>query len=370
MVTGSVLIITAGFGEGHNAAARNLAEALRESHPGMRVAVHDILDDAYGWMNRLARFGYTQLINRFPSAWEFLFRRIDHHESFDRGIFIFKRAARILRNTIQHLKADVVVSTFPGYAPLMKHAFGDEDRSFSFITVITDSLTINAIWHRCPSDQFLVPNEPTAKVMEEVGIPRNKIRVTGFPTPLAFTTPDPHRETPPANGIWKVLFMVNSSPKIAPDIVRALLGIENIELTVTCGRNTKLQKKLERLAQELDKPLELHGWTPQVPELIKRSHILISKAGGATVQEALAAKTPMIITQVVPGQEEGNAQLLVSSGAGEIAITPEAIAEALKQTISPASGLYRIRQNAASQLSHPAGAKDAANLIAAICMSE
>jgi processive 1,2-diacylglycerol beta-glucosyltransferase len=47
-----------------------------------------------------------------------------------------------------------------------------------------------------------------------------------------------------------------------------------------------------------------------------------AEAGGATVQEALAARTPMIITQVIPGQEEGNAMLLVENGAGEIATTP------------------------------------------------
>jgi UDP-N-acetylglucosamine:LPS N-acetylglucosamine transferase len=32
------------------------------------------------------------------------------------------------------------------------------------------------------------------------------------------------------------------------------------------------------------------------------SHLLISKAGGATVQETIAAKCPMIISQVVPGR--------------------------------------------------------------------
>ena len=39
-------------------------------------------------------------------------------------------------------------------------------------------------------------------------------------------------------------------------------------------------------------------------------HLVISKAGGATVQEAIAARCPMIVNQVIPGQEEGNARLI------------------------------------------------------------
>jgi len=41
MALKSVLVLTAAFGEGHNAAARNLAAALREA--GVEVEVHDIL---------------------------------------------------------------------------------------------------------------------------------------------------------------------------------------------------------------------------------------------------------------------------------------------------------------------------------------
>ena len=55
------------------------------------------------------------------------------------------------------------------------------------------------------------------------------------------------------------------------------------------------------------------------------SHLLISKAGGATVQETIAAKCPMIISQIVPGQEEGNARLIEETRSGAVATTAEAI---------------------------------------------
>ena len=364
MVTGSILIITAGFGEGHNAAARNLAEALRQSHPNLRVSVRDILEDSYGWINWVARFLFSLVINHAPGIWEWFYNTLDRNAGSDRGFRFFGHAGKVLRNAIQHVNADVVVSTYPGYGQLLDHAMTGRERPFAFVTVVTDSLTINAIWHRCSCEYFLVPNEPTARVMEEAGVQKESIKVTGFPTPLAFSNPIPSREILPSDGIWKVLFIVNSSPKTAPLIVRELLKIENIHLTVTCGKNADLMKNLTALGNEWQKPIELHGWTKKMPELIRRSHLLISKAGGATVQEALAAKTPMIVTQVVPGQEEGNARLLVETGAGEIATTPESIAESVRHLFASSGHLYAIRQNAASTLSHPTGAKDAAHFIA------
>jgi UDP-N-acetylglucosamine:LPS N-acetylglucosamine transferase len=47
------------------------------------------------------------------------------------------------------------------------------------------------------------------------------------------------------------------------------------------------------------------------------------------VQEAIAARTPVIISQVVPGQEEGNARLIVDNNCGCLAPDPEAILAAL-----------------------------------------
>jgi processive 1,2-diacylglycerol beta-glucosyltransferase len=366
MVTGSILIITAGFGEGHNAAARNLAEALRQSHPNLRVSVRDICEDSYGWLNNVARFVYSLVINHAPGIWRWFYNTLDRNARSDRGFRFFGRAGKVLRDAIHHVNADVVVSTYPGYGQLLDHAMGGRERPFAFVTVITDSLTVNAIWHRCSCEFFLVPNEPTARVMEEAGVHKESIKVTGFPTPLAFSNPTPSREISPSDGLWKVLFIVNSSPESALQIVRELLSIENIHLTVTCGRNEELLKNLKALGNELQRPIELHGWTKEMPELIRRSHLLISKAGGATVQEALAAKTPMIVTQVVPGQEEGNARLLLETGAGEIATTPKSIAESVRNLFASSGQLYRIRQKAASSLSHPTGAKDAAHFIAGL----
>ena len=53
-----------------------------------------------------------------------------------------------------------------------------------------------------------------------------------------------------------------------------------------------------------------------------RSQPGICKAGGAILHEALAAGCPAVIDYVVPGQEEGNAELLVTHGCGIVSRSP------------------------------------------------
>jgi hypothetical protein len=57
-----VLILTAGFGEGHNAAARNLRDALEFISDEVQVEVLDLFESSYGSMNTLARSVRLKLI--------------------------------------------------------------------------------------------------------------------------------------------------------------------------------------------------------------------------------------------------------------------------------------------------------------------
>ena len=369
MVPVSVLIVTAGFGEGHNAAARNIEEAIKEFHPEILVSVHDFFREAHPWIYPVAQWSYKTAIRRVPWAWNMFYQFLDRFPAVSSfGLGFYRRAARRMRHTILRMEAGIVVTTFPGYGPIFRRAARKLDLQLPFATVITDSISINSIWLAVPSDAYFVPNEPTAQVLERKGVPRSKIRITGFPVPLVFATPPARpREVPPADGFWKVLYIVNAEGDEALETACGLLALENLALTVACGRNENLARRMRELPTETGRPIEVLGWAPEMPHLIRRSHLLVGKAGGATVQEAMAAHTPMIITKVVPGQEEGNARLLMEHGAGFVATTPAAVAETAKKIFDAGGARYRECLKAATSLSHPAAAKDIANFVSALC---
>jgi processive 1,2-diacylglycerol beta-glucosyltransferase len=359
----SVLILTAAFGEGHNAAARNIKEAIAATDPSVAIALHDVFQEAYKVTNRLTQKAYLATINHAPLLWSGIFNLLHHTPLVEWHMGLYQAAARRLEELIRTCKPDVVISTYPGCNHLLDYVYKQMlCRPFKTITVITDSLTINAVWHRALADYFIVANEASAEVIREAGVPEKKIRVFGFPVPTIFAELSKAKADLNSQR-GKVLYMVNSRPSMAPAICRELLALPGIDLSVTVGRNTKLQETIQNLASQSETPCTVYGWTPEMPRLMAESHILIGKAGGATVQETLAARTPMIITQIVPGQEEGNARLILENHAGALAPTPETIAAAVKGAFADSGRQWTAWHEATAPLSHPSASLELANFL-------
>ncbi len=353
------MILTAGFGEGHNAAARNLREALLEADPQTNVVISDVFLEAGGRFNRMIQKGYVWVINHLPLLWQMTFALMHRWPALDHlPAILGVGAKRRLQQLLDEHKPGVVVSTFPGSNHLLDSAFGNRlKRPFKTVTIVTDSLSINGVWYRGYSDYFLLPNDATATVFMKAGVPLSRLRVSGFPVPSVFAAMKAVRPVPPSDGKWKVLYIVNSSPDIVPEVVRQLLAVDSISLAVTVGRNRELGDQLSALARDIGRPLQIHGWTREMPRLMAESHLAITKAGGATVQELLAARTPLIITQIVPGQEEGNAQLILDHRAGALATTPQEIAGTVRTAFSAHAAVWEEWLKGVHVLSRP-GATD------------
>lgn len=355
-----VLILTSAFGEGHNAAARNLAEALRALDPGRPVEVRDLFAEAYGGLYKIAQKGYFLLINRLPGVWGAFYRYLDRDKDVPRRVAVYKRASRLLARTVGTMRPAVIASTYPGYNHLLDHLHGTQNRPFRTVTVVTDSITINALWHRGHSDLYLVPNEVTAQVMEEAGVPREKLRVTGFPVPPIFAELRGRRESPGPGRPPKVLYLANPGQKNALRILEHLGGIEGIELSAACGRDESLRRELQSVADRLETPIKVAGWMHDLPERLASSHLVVAKAGGATVQECLAAATPLVMSQVIPGQEEGNAELLTKEDCGCTATSPQTIAAAVRHAFARGAGVWKTWEANAWNTGTPDGARNSA----------
>src|SRR5205814_6626180 len=157
--------------------------------------------------------------------------------------------------------------------------------------------------------------------------------------------------------------MINAARIEAPEIIRRLAQLSDVRLTVTVGRDERLRRGVESLGKKIDRKFEIVGWSDQLPRLMLESHLLISKAGGATVQEAIAAKCPMIINQVVPGQEEGNARLIEKTHSGVVATAPQAIVATVLKIFADDAQLWRQWSANISKLSRPAASLDIARLL-------
>jgi processive 1,2-diacylglycerol beta-glucosyltransferase len=356
-----ILILTAGFGEGHNSAARGVRAGLARVAPNVEVEMRDLFPETFGVFNEVVRRAYLTLINRWPRSWRYVYDWLDRKKDFEQRFQKFRGLKKNLGRLLDRFQPDVVVSTFPPYPYLLQQILGN-DRRCKNVAVVTDSITVNAIWYHAPADYFLVANDQSAAVVHDNGVASEKIKVFGFPVSPRFA--DFGKERPlPGDVAPRVLYVINAGTQRAPDLVRKLLAL-NIHLTVTVGRNEKLRHAIESVAG--DRKIEIYGWTEEMPRLFCESHVLIGKAGGATVQETIAAACPMIINHVVSGQEEGNAQLMVETNSGVIAFSNDEVLSQVQRIFANNAHQWREWSANISKISRPRASLDIAEFLLSI----
>ena len=109
-----ILILTAGFGEGHNSAARGIRDGIRKVSPeGAHVELHDLFAETYGFGNDWARVLYMGMINRTPRIWRVIYRWLDRQEKFAGDFRIFFALKCYLRRMLAQLQPDVVSRFIP-----------------------------------------------------------------------------------------------------------------------------------------------------------------------------------------------------------------------------------------------------------------
>jgi UDP-N-acetylglucosamine:LPS N-acetylglucosamine transferase len=360
-----ILILTASFGEGHNSAARGVRDALARLAPeSADVEMRDLFAEAYGSLNELVRRSYLALVNFAPRAWGAVYRWLDRKQDFDGEFSRFSRLQGHFATLLRQFQPDVVLCTFPAYPNVLRKIIAQNPERFrpcKIVVVVTDSITINASWYRSAPDYFVVANEQSAAVLRQVGVAPEKIKVFGFPVSPKFADfAGSNRASPSDTAERRVLYMIHAATHGAPELVRRLSELP-IALTVTIGRADKLRPAIEAAVDGHE--AKIVGWTNDLPRMLQESHLLIGKAGGATVQETIAARCPMIINHVVAGQEEGNAQLIVETDAGAIALSPQEVIAQVQRAFADDAKQWREWVANISGLSRPRAALDIAEFV-------
>jgi processive 1,2-diacylglycerol beta-glucosyltransferase len=355
-----ILILTAGFGEGHNSAARGVRDGLaRIASEQTTVELRDLFAEAYGRVNELVRRSYLALVNSAPRAWGVVYRWLDRKTNYDTE---FRRLIRLkvqFAPVLDRFQPDIVVCCFPAYANVLHEILGAH-KVCKCVVIVTDSITINASWYRSPADYFVVANEQSAEVLRSNNVASEKIRVFGFPVSPKFADFPEDRPLPSVNSSRRVLYMINAAKRGAAELVRMLAKLD-LDLTVTIGRNDELRPEIDAAGN--DHAIKVVGWTNELPRMMHENHLLIGKAGGATVQETIAAKCPMIINHVVAGQEEGNARLIVETNSGVIAQSPREVVAKVQRAFDDGAKQWREWAGNITKLSRPRAALDIAEFL-------
>ncbi len=315
-MTKKILILSANMGQGHMSAAKSIKEAIEHLY-GHRydVEIVDLMELLSRSINRVSIKTYDSLARRAPIICELIFESWDKQWRMKMlNRLNYAIVLRKVKKFINVKKPDLVVSTFPVWDYLMRKLLKKYNPDVKFISVITDSIFIHNAWVIGNPDEQIVPNEDTAKSVIKLGLNPKKIRVLGFPVKMDFLKPVDTKTFLKTNelnpDLFTILFLPTAQkPKKNVKIMEELINnFKNCNIIVIAGRDGKIKNKLEEYS--LYENVKVIGWTDQMPNYLKSADVVLTKAGGATVMECIAAEKPMIITSTIARQERGNAELV------------------------------------------------------------
>ena len=360
-----VLILSASYGEGHNAAARNLSAAFNLVGGKGTSEVLDLLAEGSPRIDRMARSAYYSIINRMPKVWSGFYKWLDKYRPFPRHIGLFHRERQLLLDRIRREHPVAICSTYPVFGFLMENLTDEAGVNVPFYNVVTDSISINSMWWLPRCRGWFLPNEESARVLRDAGVAARMLHVMGFPVPEVFDREKIYLDPPDLKkGVRpKILYIMHSGSANAVETARLLLAKVDWEICFAVGRDDRLRQQLRSMIEGRATPAEVLGWTDQIPHLMMTHHAVISKAGGATTQEAIAARCPMLVNQIIPGQEEGNYELLRRHDIGAFAPTATSVIQNLERAFRFQGLVWVGWRTRLDELARPQAAADIARFV-------
>jgi processive 1,2-diacylglycerol beta-glucosyltransferase len=174
-------------------------------------------------------------------------------------------------------------------------------------------------------EHYFVALDETRVYLTTLGIPAEKVSVTGIPIDPVFAQSKDKRAMRNKHGLKQdraTILVSAGGSGVGPvdTLIRSLLQLRNkAQVIAICGRNQELKGRLNQIAARLapDNPVALKvvGYTMEMDELMAASELVLGKPGGLTTSEALAKGLVFVIVNPIPGQEERNADHLLEAGA-------------------------------------------------------
>jgi processive 1,2-diacylglycerol beta-glucosyltransferase len=206
--------------------------------------------------------------------------------------------------------------------------------------------------------------------MTALGVPADKITVSGIPIDPVFARPKDRRQMRLKLGldVDRMMILVSAGGFGVGPIEHVMAGLlqlrHPVQVVAICGRSEELHARMTRLAdrQPADARVTLRvvGFTTEMDEYMAAADLAVGKPGGLTTSEALARGLVLAIVNPIPGQEERNADHLLEEGAAIRCNNLPAMAFKIDRLLDDPGRLAAMRSNA-QRLARPRAAYDVVN---------
>lgn len=365
-----ILVLTADSGFGHRSAANAIAAALAEKHGDECIVtiLNPLKDRRAPIFLRDSAADYDRLIRNAPDLYRFGYNASDSEiPNFLIESLMTVSLYEIMRDMVRDLNPDAIVTTYPMYQAPLNSYFTINRYRVPFITVVTDLVTVHRMWFSPHVELCLVPTTEVKKLALSSGMAASKIHITGIPVSPAYATDKRSKAEIRKELGWdlKLPTFLAVGSRRADRLVEALNVLNHfgkpLQVVALAGKDEKLYAQLKSMDWHI--PAHVYGLANNMSDLMLASDAIICKAGGLIVTESLACGMPMLLIDVIPGQEEGNRDYVVQNGAGVLAETPLQMLETVSHWMANGGkGLKEYAQNAC-KAGRSSSAYDAVDLI-------
>jgi processive 1,2-diacylglycerol beta-glucosyltransferase/1,2-diacylglycerol 3-beta-galactosyltransferase len=249
-----------------------------------------------------------------------------------------------LAQQIREIQPDrIVVLHFLLIRPL-RHALRKLGKTIPSITVITDPFIAHPLWlYRQWMPLIVFSDSLKKQIVQQYRFEEKAVTV--FPPILRseYRRHAAERDTAALKHKLgfspdKPLILIAGGGEGLPrggQFLKAVLASSiNSSVAFVCGKNTEQHRRVRRIVQHYPAAeCRVYGFIDFMFDLMSAADIVVTKAGPATIMEALILEKPLILTEYIYGQERGNVDFVLRNRLGYFVDKPREITEKIRRLI-------------------------------------
>jgi processive 1,2-diacylglycerol beta-glucosyltransferase len=307
-----------------SASADAVEKAFRELTAAGEIRNIDTLQYTNKVFRHFYSKAYIEMVNKAPEVLGWLYDLMDKPwKNERRRLALDKLNTRPFVKMLKEYRPEITVCTHFLPAEIISWLTAKRRLDTRQAIIVTD-FDVHAMWLCHHYAHYFVAMEETKVHMAELGIPADKITVSGIPIDPVFATAKDKAAMREKYGLAKNRTTILISAGgfgvgSIENMIHSLLTLRHpAQVIAICGRNEELKGRLDGLVKKIPAEgrvtVRAVGFTREMDEYMAASDILLGKPGGLTTSEALARGLAFVIVSPIPGQEERNSDHLLEEG--------------------------------------------------------